>query len=398
MADAAVSCRALSTQSQGGQGEVLQLARSVDRLAAFVRLAVDEDDSSRLVEAAAAELGRPLGLVGVAGEPLAHAPDDPGGRQALAVARAAARRAAMGPPPGWRVVTVGPADTRRAVLAVGAGASGAGGALLDPIVALLGEQLLRRGLRRDETEAFIRRLVSEPVGAERARAEASALGLAIPDAYWPAVVGWEGGAPSPAELDGIGRMARCRAPGSLAVTVHGQLVLLHPPRARAADVMGWIEQTVAVARTTAPALGARAVAGDGEVALHDLHDQVVRLARLCAHGAAAPPVTRARQHALGDLLGESVAPAEAGRFVDDLLGTLIAWDRDHHSDLIRVLEAALDHPRHDVAAQRCFMHRNTFRHRLQKARDLVGDDLTDPETRLAVHLALKLRQVAARTP
>jgi DNA-binding PucR family transcriptional regulator len=109
-------------------------------------------------------------------------------------------------------------------------------------------------------------------------------------------------------------------------------------------------------------------------------------------------VTRARQHVLEDLLGGSVAPAEARRFVDDLLGTLIAWDHDHHSDLARVLEAALDHPRHDVAAQRCFMHRNTFRHRLQKARDLVGDDLSDPETRLAVHVALKLRQVAARTP
>src|SRR3954447_9597213 len=303
MTDAAVSCQTHPTwpRSRPGdpQGEAPRPERSVDRLAAIVRLAVEEDDSSGLVEAAAAELGRPLGLVGMAGEPLAHAPDSSCGREALAVARAVARRAAMGPPPGWRVVTIGPAGSRRAVLAVGAGRPGVGGGvLLDPILALLGEQLLRRGLRRDETEAFMRRLVSEPVGVQSARAEAAALGLALPDAYWPAVVGWDDIVPTPAVLDGLGRAAPGRAPGSLVVALHGHMVLLHPPGARASDVMGWIEQVVAVARTTARALGARAVAADQDVPLPELPEQVARLARLCARGGPAPPVTRARQHAL----------------------------------------------------------------------------------------------------
>src|SRR3954470_317965 len=401
MADAAVSCQAPPTRPHGGpgdpQGEVLRLARSVDRLGALVRLAVEDDDASRLVEAAARELGRPLGLAGLAGEPLAHAPDDSGGRRALAVARAVARRATLSLPPGWRVVTVGPSESRRAVLAAGAGRRGApSGALFDPIVALLGDQLLRAGLRRDKTEAFVRRLVSErAVGVQRARAEGSALGLALPDTYWPAVVGWDGHAPGPAELDGLSRAARRLAPGSLAVTVHGRMVLLHPPGAGAPDVLAWVEEVVAVARRGANPRDARAIVADQEVPLHGLRDQVARLARLCAHSAATLPVTRARQHALEDLLGDSVASAEARRFVDDLLGTLIAWDHDPRSDLARVLEAALDPPRHDVAAQRCFMHRNTFRHRLQKARDLVGDDLSDPETRLAVHVALKLRRATA---
>jgi len=397
MTDAGASGQTYPTWATGEpRAEVPRPARSVDRLAAIVRLAVEEDDSSGLVQAAAEELGRPLGLVGLAGEPLAHAPDGSSGRRALAVASAVARRIAMGPPPGWRVVTIGPADAGGGLLAVGAGRPGAaGGALLDPIVALLGEQLLRRGLRRDETEAFIRRLVSEPVGVQSARAEAAALGLALPDAYWPAVIGWDDGVPTPAELDGIGRAAQRRVHGSLAVALHGHLVLLYPPGACGSDVMGWMEQIVSVARATVPALAARAVAADQEVAVHELREQVARLARLCARRGSGPPVTRARQHALEDLLSESVAPAEARRFVDDLLGPLIAWDHQHHSDLIRVLEAALDHPRHDIAAQRCFMHRNTFRHRLGKARDLLGDDLTDPKTRLAVHVALKLRRATA---
>src|SRR3954469_3968367 len=158
MADAAVSCQAPPTGAHGGpgdpRGEVLRLARSVDRLAAPARRAVGDEDASRLVEAAARELGRPLGLAGLAGEPLAHAPDDSGGRRALAGAPARARRATLSLAPGWRVVTVGPGDSPRAVLAAGAGRRGApSGALFDPIVALLGDQLLRAGLRRDKTEA-----------------------------------------------------------------------------------------------------------------------------------------------------------------------------------------------------------------------------------------------------
>ena len=195
----------------------------------------------------------------------------------------------------------------------------------------------------DETEAFIRRLVSEPVGVQNARAEATALGLAQPDDYWPALVGWDDGVPTPAELDGIGRAAQRRVHGSLAVALHGHMVPPYPPGACASDVVGWMEQVVSVARATVPALAARAVAADQEVAVHELREQVARLARLCARRGSGPPVTRARQHALEDLLSESVAPAEARRFVDDLLGPLIAWDHQHHSDLLRVLEAALDH-------------------------------------------------------
>src|SRR3954470_19971991 len=65
MADAAVSCQAPPTRPHGGpgdpQGEVLRLARSVDRLGALVRLAVEDDDASRLGGGAARGLGRALG-------------------------------------------------------------------------------------------------------------------------------------------------------------------------------------------------------------------------------------------------------------------------------------------------------------------------------------------------
>ena len=39
------------------------------------------------------------------------------------------------------------------------------------------------------------------------------------------------------------------------------------------------------------------------------------------------------------------------------------------------------------------MHRNTFRHRAHQAREVLGHTLDDPNVRLAVHVALKLRRL-----
>src|SRR5688572_1376219 len=66
----------------GGQG--------VHPIARLVHVAVQTEDPGRLLDAAADELGRPLGLVGDAGEPLGHAPAGAAGRKALTVARSAA--------------------------------------------------------------------------------------------------------------------------------------------------------------------------------------------------------------------------------------------------------------------------------------------------------------------
>ncbi|HWT23131.1 MAG TPA: helix-turn-helix domain-containing protein, partial [Solirubrobacteraceae bacterium] len=118
----------------------------------------------------------------------------------------------------------------------------------------------------------------------------------------------------------------------------------------------------------------------------------LRLCRLGARAGSAAPVMPAGRLALDRLLWDNLAPADARGFVEDRLGPLMAWDREHGSDLLRVLEAALDFPRHDRAASRCFMHRNTFRHRLKQATDVLEADLEDPDVRLALHVALKLRR------
>jgi PucR C-terminal helix-turn-helix domain len=102
-----------------------------------------------------------------------------------------------------------------------------------------------------------------------------------------------------------------------------------------------------------------------------------------------------RQFGLERLLSGSLEEDRARAFVDEQLGRLLAWDERYRSGLLVVLEAALDFPRRDEAAGRCSMHRNTFRQRLRQAETLLGGDLDDPEARLAIHVALKLRRVLA---
>lgn len=367
-------------------------------LSSLVHLAVETDDPEPFIAAAGTALGRPLGLVAVTGERLGLAPDDVDGRRALAVAAAAAARTPAIAPPGWAVIPVAHAGRRLAFLAVGGDAEGdvSAAPMLDLIAALLGEQLTRAALLRSQTADLLRRLASGPgLGAERARREGATVGLALADAYRPAVVAWPGGAPGADLVEAFAHRGRPPVDGGLIAIVDGHITLLHPEGADAADALAWFERVVARIRALAPTSRAHAIAADEAVAVPGLGARVADLVSLCRfepRADTAQLVVWARQYALDRLLRDTLAAPEARTFVEDRLGALIVWDREHRSDLLRVLEASLDFPRHDHAASHCFMHRNTFRHRLRLAMELLGDDLQDPDSRLAVHVALKLRR------
>jgi hypothetical protein len=353
----------------------------------LVDAALRGDDPERFVEAAAHELRTPLGLVSRAGYTLGCAPHDDDGQRALAVAEAAARTGLIAPP-GWRIVPISGGAFELGFLAVGAAADPA---LLDLVVALLAEQLHRGELLRAQVAAFVRRLVSEPeFGVPRARREAADLGLVLADAYWPAVLAWRNAAPRAHAVEAIERAAG----GDAALTVRraAGMVLLHPGAPEVARA--WFERVVACARRLAPAAGAQAVAADACVELSMLSARVSELEALSRLGPRAEelPVLSARQYALDRLLMHTVAYQESRTFVLEQIGSLISWDRDHRGDCLTVLEAALDYPLHEQAAHRCYMHRNTFRHRLRVATEILGHDLEDPDVRLATHVALKLRK------
>lgn len=370
-----------------------------EAIASLVELAVSTDEPATLIAATGAELNRPLGLVDLSGTMLGRAPADGEGERAVSIARAAAR-AAVNAPSGWTLMPLATQRVRLGVLAVGPRAepSHDESRILRLLPALLTDQLRRQALMRLQRVAFVRRLVSSPaLTAHRARREAAELGVDLADAYWIAILAWHAGAIRPGVVEALQAEAVSRAEHAFTAQLDDHLVLLHPAwpgrDARAAE---WFEDVATLACALCPAASVRAIAAQRPADLDALSPQAGHLAHLALLGARPDNgrlLSWSQEYALDDLLADQVAPEAARQFVEAQIGPLIAWDGEHGTSLLAVVEAGLDFPRQDRAAQRCFMHRNTFRHRLAQATELLGNRLAWPEGRLAVHVAIKIHRV-----
>ncbi|MDP9136036.1 MAG: helix-turn-helix domain-containing protein, partial [Actinomycetota bacterium] len=376
---------------------------SRDSLTLLVGVAVHSDDSARLVADASLRARCPLALVGQHGEPLGHAPEGTEGRRALAVARAAAHNRLVDAA-GWSIVPIrrGPSLLGFLVIGTRRENDAATRVLLDVLPELVAEQLQRVALQRAQRAAFVRRLLSDRrFGAAEARREALSLGVDLAEAYWPAILTWHGITPPASVAEDLARDALSLADGSLTAVLSRRIVLLHPRRAADDDdarQLDWMREIVRRARKLAPSFPAQAIVGEAAVELGAVSAGVAELDALRRLGPRVEGerlLVSAREYALERLFWDNLDGSAARRFVDEQLGPLIDWDREHRTDLLTVLEAELDFPRHDQAARSCFMHRNTFRHRVHQAREVLGDTLEDPDVRLAMHVALKLRRLLA---
>lgn len=85
-------------------------------------------------------------------------------------------------------------------------------------------------------------------------------------------------------------------------------------------------------------------------------------------------------------------PREIREFCERTLGPLL-----DDEELVRTLEAYLrSHGSLNEVGRRLFLHRNTVRLRLRRIAALTGADLSDPDARLALHLAILGRSALAR--
>jgi PucR family transcriptional regulator, purine catabolism regulatory protein len=88
---------------------------------------------------------------------------------------------------------------------------------------------------------------------------------------------------------------------------------------------------------------------------------------------------------------------ELASFYDDLLGKLQAHDERQGAELVNTLEAFFEwNGNHVRTAQSLHLHRNTLLYRLDRAKTVLGVDLDDAETRLALQVALKIGRVIGR--
>jgi purine catabolism regulator len=83
-------------------------------------------------------------------------------------------------------------------------------------------------------------------------------------------------------------------------------------------------------------------------------------------------------------------------FLEETLGSLVAYDTQHGADLVRTLEAFFQancSPKETASILR--VHRNTVLYRLDRIAEIMKLDLNDPDTRLRLHLALHVRLALA---
>jgi len=91
----------------------------------------------------------------------------------------------------------------------------------------------------------------------------------------------------------------------------------------------------------------------------------------------------------------SLADPDALRaFADSMLAPLDAYDGAHDGELVRSLQAFLQHnARWETAAAELYVHRHTLRYRMRKVEELTGRDLTSSFDRMEFWLALRARDL-----
>jgi purine catabolism regulator len=84
----------------------------------------------------------------------------------------------------------------------------------------------------------------------------------------------------------------------------------------------------------------------------------------------------------------------ARQFCDQVIGLLVEYDESHSSNLVQTIDAYFDHHGNiSQTAETLFIHRNTLLYRLDRIQELTGQNLDNPNDRLALQLALKLWQI-----
>ena len=254
------------------------------------------------------------------------------------------------------------------------------------------EEVLAGGLEGDE--------------AERVARQAERLGHRLPQRAWVMVLEPDDDeteaalvAPGrPDRLDAaLSGIVRSRLPDALTLVRSSSAVFLVPDEI-AADL-------AAIEKLAAQILaGAAAVMkpGSASVGIGNLATSVGELARSHLEARQALRLTRraggrgrvASYRSLGAfrLLLEVQSPEALRRFVDELLGTLLKYAQSRDTPLLETLEA-LSAARwvRRAAARNLGIHINSMSYRVERIQALTGLQLDDPETRVAISIALRAR-------
>jgi sugar diacid utilization regulator/putative methionine-R-sulfoxide reductase with GAF domain len=254
------------------------------------------------------------------------------------------------------------------------------------------EEVLAGGLEGDE--------------AERVARQAERLGHRLPQRAWVVVLEADDDE-TEASLAARGQqdrldaaltgLVRSRLPGALTLVRSTSAVFLVPDEI-AADLAAVEKLGAQILAASAPVMKP----GTGSVGIGNLANSVGELARSHLEARQALRLTRraggrarvASYRSLGAfrLLLEVQSPEALRRFVDELLGALLQYAQSRDTPLLETLEA-LSAARwiRRAAARQLGIHINSMSYRVERIQSLTGLQLDDPETRVAISIALRAR-------
>jgi sugar diacid utilization regulator/GAF domain-containing protein len=254
------------------------------------------------------------------------------------------------------------------------------------------EEVLAGGLEGDE--------------AERVARQAERLGHRLPQRAWVMVLEpdddeTEAALAAPGRQDrldtALSGIVRSRLPDALTLVRSSSAVFLVPDEI--APDLAAIEKLAAQVLAGAAAI---MKPGSASVGIGNLANSVGELARSHLEARQALRLTRraggrgrvASYRSLGAfrLLLEVQSPEALRRFVDELLGTLLKYAQSRDTPLLETLEA-LSAARwvRRAAARNLGIHINSMSYRVERIQALTGLQLDDPETRVAISIALRAR-------
>jgi sugar diacid utilization regulator/putative methionine-R-sulfoxide reductase with GAF domain len=242
--------------------------------------------------------------------------------------------------------------------------------------------------------------------AERLARQAERLGHRLPQRAWVVVLEADDDRTDTA-LAGRGRqdrldaalagLIRSRLPGALTLVRSSSAVFLIPDEL-AADLAAVEKLASQLLNAAAPVMKP----GSSSVGIGNMADGVGELARSHLEARQALRLTRraggrgrvASYRSLGAfrLLLEVQSPEALRRFVDELFGPLLEYAQSRDTPLLETLEA-LSAARwiRRAAARALGIHINSMTYRVERIQALTGLQLDDPETRVAISIALRAR-------
>ena len=252
------------------------------------------------------------------------------------------------------------------------------------------EEMLAGGLEGDE--------------AERIARQAERLGHRLPHRAWVVVLEPDDDETEAAvalrgdRLDAaLSGLIRSRMPDSLALVRSASAVFVVPDEV-APDLAACEKLAGQILAAAAPVMKP----GSASVGFGNLANSVAELARSHVEARQALRLTRraggrgrvASYRSLGAfrLLLEVQSPEALRRFVQELLGPLLQYAQSRDTPLLETLEA-LSAKRwvRRAAARQLGIHINSMSYRVERIQSLTGLSLDDPETRVAISIALRAR-------